>query len=114
MAERLFTRPGALKVIRSKPFSFDVADADGRLAANVSSAISRVALPPGVYRLDTGAEIVELLRVLNRDERLTIVMVTHNLDLVAATDRVVRIASGRIELPVPANGPPLALLSEAC
>ena len=55
---------------------------------------------------------MQLLRCLNRDEGLTIVMVTHNLDLVASTDRVVRITSGRIETSViPAS---INLFSEAC
>jgi lipoprotein-releasing system ATP-binding protein len=63
--------------------------------------------PTGNLDEETGAEIIKLLRSLNRDEGLTIVMVTHNLDLVAATDRVVRIAAGRID-----PGP--TLFSEAC
>src|SRR5439155_12257194 len=66
--------------------------------------------PTGNLDEDTGAEIIRLLRSLNREEGLTIVMVTHNLDLVAATDRVVRIAAGRIEPPAP---PPVSLFSEA-
>ena len=53
--------------------------------------------PTGNLDAETGGEIIRLLRRLNRDEGLTIVMVTHNLDLVAATDRVVRITAGRIE-----------------
>src|SRR5438477_8905104 len=55
--------------------------------------------PTGNLDEDTGADIIKLLRSLNRDEGLTIVMVTHNLDLVAATDRVVRITAGRVEVP---------------
>jgi lipoprotein-releasing system ATP-binding protein len=53
--------------------------------------------PTGNLDADTGAEIVRLLRDLNRQDGLTIVMVTHNLDLVGETDRVVRLVSGRIE-----------------
>jgi len=53
-------------------------------------------------------EIVRLLRDLNRQEGLTIVMVTHNLDIVAATDRVVRLMAGRVQDAdePPAAGPP--------
>ncbi|HKI31045.1 MAG TPA: ABC transporter ATP-binding protein [Gemmataceae bacterium] len=60
--------------------------------------------PTGNLDADTGAEIVRLLRDLNHQEGLTIVMVTHNLDLVAETDRVVRLVSGRVEeaQPLPA------------
>jgi energy-coupling factor transporter ATP-binding protein EcfA2 len=37
------------------------------------------------------------LRDLNRTEGITIIMVTHNLDIVAETDRVVRLVEGRVE-----------------
>jgi lipoprotein-releasing system ATP-binding protein len=67
--------------------------------------------PTGNLDEETGQEIIRLLRSLNRDEGLTIVMVTHNLDLVAATDRVVRIAAGRIDAPPPS--PAVSLFSEA-
>lgn len=50
--------------------------------------------PTGNLDVDTGNEIVRLLRELNRDEGITIVMVTHNLDIVSATDRVVRMVGG--------------------
>jgi lipoprotein-releasing system ATP-binding protein len=53
--------------------------------------------PTGNLDAETGAQIVRLLRDLNRDEGLTIIMVTHNLDIVAETDRVVRLVQGRIE-----------------
>ena len=43
--------------------------------------------PTGNLDADTGGEIVRLLRDINRDEGVTIVMVTHNLDIVSATDR---------------------------
>jgi lipoprotein-releasing system ATP-binding protein len=55
--------------------------------------------PTGNLDEGTGSEIIKLLRALNREEGLTIVMVTHNLELVAATDRVVRITAGRVEVP---------------
>jgi predicted ABC-type transport system involved in lysophospholipase L1 biosynthesis ATPase subunit len=68
--------------------------------------------PTGNLDEATGAEIIALLRALNREEGLTIVMVTHNLELVAATDRVVRITAGRVE--APAVNPAYSLFSEAC
>src|SRR5438067_10270665 len=55
--------------------------------------------PTGNLDEDTGAEVVRLLRDLNRRDGLTIVMVTHNLDLAATTDRVVRLVQGRVEQP---------------
>src|SRR5947209_15300639 len=53
--------------------------------------------PTGNLDAETGAHIVRLLRDLNRADSLTIIMVTHNLDLVAETDRVVRLVEGRVE-----------------
>jgi lipoprotein-releasing system ATP-binding protein len=53
--------------------------------------------PTGNLDEERGGEIVALLRDLNRAEGLTIIMVTHNMDLVAPTDRVVRLVKGRVE-----------------
>jgi lipoprotein-releasing system ATP-binding protein len=53
--------------------------------------------PTGNLDEERGGEIVALLRDLNRREGLTIIMVTHNMDLVAPTDRVVRLVKGRVE-----------------
>jgi lipoprotein-releasing system ATP-binding protein len=53
--------------------------------------------PTGNLDAATGGEIVHLLRDLNQREGLTIIMVTHNLDIVATTDRVVRLVAGRVE-----------------
>lgn len=53
--------------------------------------------PTGNLDEERGQQIVTLLRDLNREEGLTIIMVTHNLDLVAPNDRVVRLVKGRVE-----------------
>ncbi len=53
--------------------------------------------PTGNLDAGTGADIIRLLRDLNQTDGLTIIMVTHNLDIVAATDCSLRIAQGRIE-----------------
>jgi lipoprotein-releasing system ATP-binding protein len=53
--------------------------------------------PTGNLDAENGAAVVALLRDLNRQERLTIIMVTHNMDIVAGTDRVVRLVQGRVE-----------------
>jgi lipoprotein-releasing system ATP-binding protein len=58
--------------------------------------------PTGNLDAATGADIVRLLRDLNRDDGVTIIMVTHNLDLVAEGDRVVRLVAGRVEEATPA------------
>jgi lipoprotein-releasing system ATP-binding protein len=52
--------------------------------------------PTGNLDAANGQHVMKLLRDLNRDDGLTIVMVTHNLELVHDTDRVVRIEAGRM------------------
>jgi lipoprotein-releasing system ATP-binding protein len=70
--------------------------------------------PTGNLDEAAGGEILTLLRGLNRDG-LTIVMVTHNLDLVRGTDRVVRLVAGRVEPAAAGASPPdLRLLAPAC
>lgn len=53
--------------------------------------------PTGNLDSQTGAKIIELLRDLNRNEGITIIMVTHNLEIVAETDRLVRLVDGKID-----------------
>jgi lipoprotein-releasing system ATP-binding protein len=53
--------------------------------------------PTGNLDAGQGSQIVGLLRDLNRQDRLTIIMVTHNMEIAAATDRVVRLHKGRID-----------------
>jgi lipoprotein-releasing system ATP-binding protein len=53
--------------------------------------------PTGNLDEENGTGIVALLRDLNRQEGLTIIMVTHNMEIVSTTDRVVRLVAGRVE-----------------
>jgi lipoprotein-releasing system ATP-binding protein len=53
--------------------------------------------PTGNLDTANGQHVMKLLRDLNQQDGLTIVMVTHNMDLVQDADRVVRITDGRIE-----------------
>jgi len=55
--------------------------------------------PTGNLDTANGQHVMKLLRDLNQQEGLTIVMVTHNLDLVHDTDRVIRLQDGRVEIP---------------
>ena len=52
--------------------------------------------PTGNLDSKTGREIMDLLRWLNQQQNLTIVMVTHDNALAAESDRVVRLAEGRV------------------
>jgi lipoprotein-releasing system ATP-binding protein len=56
--------------------------------------------PTGNLDAETGGHIIQLLRDLNHNDGLTIIMVTHNMDIVADSDRVVRMVHGRVERPL--------------
>jgi lipoprotein-releasing system ATP-binding protein len=53
--------------------------------------------PTGNLDHATGREILAILRGLNQQHDLTIVMVTHDLAIAQQADRIVRLAEGRVE-----------------
>lgn len=52
--------------------------------------------PTGALDQKTSTEIIELLQVINREEGKTIILVTHDPDIAAYCDRIIRIEDGRI------------------
>jgi lipoprotein-releasing system ATP-binding protein len=58
--------------------------------------------PTGNLDAGSGQGVLDLLRDLNRERGLTIMLVTHDQHIAQQTDRVVRLAEGRIEEWVPA------------
>ena len=54
--------------------------------------------PTGNLDRDTGERLHELLRRLNRERGLTVVVVTHNEDLALACDRQLRLSGGSLHL----------------
>jgi lipoprotein-releasing system ATP-binding protein len=53
--------------------------------------------PTGNLDAETGQEILQLLRTLNDQERLTIVMVTHDAAIAAQADRILRLTDGALQ-----------------
>ncbi len=53
--------------------------------------------PTGNLDTKTSVEIMELVTSLNRDQGITVVMVTHEADIAAYAQRVIRFVDGRIE-----------------
>jgi len=90
LGERLTHRPGALSGGEQQ-----------RVAVARALATSpRVLLadePTGNLDSETGDRLHELLRRLNRERRLTVVVVTHNEGLARACDRTRRLVGGRLE-----------------
>jgi lipoprotein-releasing system ATP-binding protein len=58
--------------------------------------------PTGNLDASTGQTVLDLLRELNRERRLTMIVVTHDSHIAGQSDRVVRLAEGRIEEWAPA------------
>ncbi len=53
--------------------------------------------PTGNLDTRTSREIMELVTSLNRDQRITVVMVTHEDDIAAYARRVIRFVDGRVD-----------------
>ncbi|KAF0127026.1 MAG: putative ABC transport system ATP-binding protein, partial [Xanthobacteraceae bacterium] len=53
--------------------------------------------PTGNLDSRTSREIMELVTSLNRDQRITVVMVTHEDDIAAYARRVIRFVDGRVD-----------------
>jgi lipoprotein-releasing system ATP-binding protein len=102
----LLDRVGLGERLRHRPRELSGGEMQRAAIARALSNDPRILLadePTGNLDAATGNEIVRLLRDLNHKDGLTIIMVTHNLDIVAETDRVVRLAAGRIERTDPAE-----------
>lgn len=52
--------------------------------------------PTGNLDSKASDEIVELLKRSNRDYKQTIVMITHNIDIAAQADRIIKLEDGKI------------------
>ena len=53
--------------------------------------------PTGNIDTKNGNEIMKLLKELNREEKITVVIVTHEADIAAQTRRIIKIRDGKIE-----------------
>jgi lipoprotein-releasing system ATP-binding protein len=101
-AEELLVRVGLGHRLKHRPRELSGGEMQRAAIARSLVGRPRVLLadePTGNLDADNGQEIVGLLRDLNRGDGLTIIMVTHNLDLAAGTDRTVRLVAGKIEAP---------------
>ncbi len=58
--------------------------------------------PTGNLDADTGQSIIKLLSDLNRQEGLTIIMVTHDEEIANQAHRIIRLVEGRTEMLAPA------------
>jgi ABC-type lipoprotein export system ATPase subunit len=52
--------------------------------------------PTGAVDTETSEQLIGIMRRMNEEHGVTFVIVTHDLDLAAATDRVIRLRDGRV------------------
>ena len=54
------------------------------------------ALPTGALDTRTSVEVMDIFQRLNRDRKLTVIIVTHESDVAGYAERVVHVRDGRI------------------
>jgi lipoprotein-releasing system ATP-binding protein len=99
--EEILERVGLTHRLKHKPSELSGGEMQRAAIARALISQPRILLadePTGNLDAANGKQIMALLRDLNRREGLTIVMVTHNLELVHDTDRVVRLVNGQVEI----------------
>jgi lipoprotein-releasing system ATP-binding protein len=110
-AEELLERVELSHRLKHRPRQLSGGEMQRTAIARALMAGPRVLLadePTGNLDEETGKKIISILHDLNRQDGLTIVMVTHNRELAAGTDRVVRLTAGRVEESSPLATPLLA------
>jgi ABC-type lipoprotein export system ATPase subunit/ABC-type lipoprotein release transport system permease subunit len=98
-AEELLQRVGLGKRIHHKPT--ELSGGEQQRAAIARALVNQPDLiladePTGNLDSATGAEVMKLLRELNGERGVTLVLVTHNPDVAAYADRIVHLFDGEI------------------
>jgi putative ABC transport system ATP-binding protein len=96
----LLDKVGLGSRLHHKPFELSGGQqqrvAIARAMAN-SPAVILADEPTGNLDLQTGSEIIDLLREMNTEEKVTIITATHDHKMLAASDRIVWIRDGRVD-----------------
>jgi lipoprotein-releasing system ATP-binding protein len=99
-AAALLERVGLGHRLQHKPNELSGGEMQRTAIARALAARPQILLadePTGNLDAITGQEIIDLLVSLNRDEGLTIIMVTHDQTIAQRADRSVRLVDGRME-----------------
>lgn len=110
-AKELLARVGLGHRLNHKPRHMSGGELQRAAIARALLARPQILLadePTGNLDADTGAEIVSLLADIRRELDLTIVMVTHDVELAQEADRVMRLTQGVLEDAVVAPLQPFA------
>lgn len=98
-AIELIDRVGLTDRIKHKPA--ELSGGQMQRVAIARSMVNRPSLilldePTGAVDTETAQQLVELLKQLNREEQVTIVLVTHDLDIAGQASRQIRLKDGRV------------------
>ncbi len=99
-AERLLVRLGLGERLRMQPMK--LSGGEQQRVAIARALVNDPALiladePTGNLDTHSGDEVIKLLKSISRSGAVTIVMVTHNLDIAKYCDRIIHIKDGKIE-----------------
>ncbi len=90
LGDRLYHRPTELSGGQQQRVAI------ARALAN-DPAIILADEPTGNLDLQTGLEIINLLRQLNKEKMVTVVTATHDLKMIDVSDRIIYLRDGRVE-----------------
>jgi len=99
MAKQLLELVGLGHRLRHRPTELSGGEMQRAAIARALIGNPRLLLadePTGNLDKETGEEILRILRTLNHEQKLTIVMVTHDPAIAAQADRLVRLVDGRV------------------
>jgi ABC-type lipoprotein export system ATPase subunit len=108
-AVELIERVGLTERIKHRPA--ELSGGQAQRVAIARSMVNRPSLilldePTGAVDTETAQQLVDLLKQLNREEQVTLVLVTHDLDVAGEANRRIRLKDGKVlnDEKVSANG----------
>ena len=110
-ALELIDRVGLSDRVRHRPK--ELSGGQAQRVAIARSMVNRPSLilldePTGAVDTETARQLIDLLKRLNREDQVTIVIVTHDLDIAKQATRQIRLKDGKVLTDERAGGVPVA------